>query len=232
MIGIYFSYFKSQPIACISVFITLIPIFLILFRKAYLDSSFLLLFIHLVIKLFIDLIMYHEAALSHNTLLYYNVATPIRYALLSGMFYYKIEPKRYKNWLLVSIVSFMIFSIWDVVHINSNLYVLHDHQLALYAPTIECLLMIFWILVYFYDTIRLLKIPNLLAFPFFWVCSGLLINYSSFVFIAPVLHYTQKWNNPMDLGFLNQFPYIFEIISAIFISVGTWLFSDHNYAKQ
>lgn len=232
MIGVYISYFKNQPLICISVFVTLIPIIFILYRRAIIDPSFLILFIYLISKLIIELIMYHEAALSHNTLIYFNLSSPLRYSLLSGMFYYKLELKRHKRWIIILMISFIIFSIWDMIHVNPDLKNLHDHQLALYSPTVECLLIIFWILIYFYDTIRLLKIPNLLTFPFFWVCSGLLINYSSFVFIAPVLHYTQKWSNPINLGFMEQVPYIFEIICTLFISTGVWLFSARYYARQ
>ncbi|WP_215237391.1 hypothetical protein [Dyadobacter helix] len=92
--------------------------------------------------------------------------------------------------------------------------------------------MIFWILVYFRELILSLKINNLLAYPFFWVCSGLLLYYSSFVFIAPIFHYTFRWDNFVDIGFMEYIPNIFEIISMLFIAIGVYYHSINNYAKH
>ena len=232
MFEVYLSFCQRQPIASISVFITIVPLLLIWFRKAYIDPAFLLLFLYLIFKLGIDLVMLHYAALKSNNLVYYNLGIPIRYAMLSGMFYYKIEMKRTKIWILTAIVSFIVFSIWDILHINPVLNDLHNHRMVLYATTIESLLMLLWVLLYFYDTIQSLKIPNLLTFPFFWVCSGLLLYYSTFLFVAPVLSYTEKWSDRLDIGFLYHVPYIFEIVSVILFSIGIWVFSARYYARR
>lgn len=231
MVEIYLSYIIKQPVVSAPVFLTLLPIFLIWQKKAYHDRVFLVLFIYLTLKLGIDLIMFDFASQKKNTVLFYNVNIPLRYVLTSWMFYYKLDLKMQKAWLVVSWPVFVVFSIWDIVRTNPSIWDFHNHNMVLYSTTIEGLLMLLWILLYFYNTIRTLKIPNLLAYPFFWICSGLLIYYSSFLFIAPVLHYASKWEQYMDIGFLYYVPYIFESVSLILFSIGIAQFRTRSYAK-
>lgn len=228
----YLSFCQRQPIASISVFITVVPIFAIWYRRAFIDPAFRLLFVYLILKLSIDLVMFHYASKRVNNILYYNIGVPIRYALLSGMFYYKMDKKIFKTGILISIGLFILFFIWDFLHVNPLLSDLHNHRMVLYASTLESLLMLFWVLLFFYQTIQALKIPNILTFPFFWVCSGLLLYYSTILFIAPVLSYTEKWNNKIDIGFLTYIPYIFESISMVLFGLGTWIFSARYYARK
>ncbi|NIJ53531.1 hypothetical protein FHS68_002701 [Dyadobacter arcticus] len=232
MIEIYISFCQKHTFICIAVFITFIPLIVSLFKKTYREASFSSLLIYLITKLVIDLTMFHFASIKQSTVVYYNISIPVYYALIGSMFYHKFETTRYKKWLIWSIGLFTLFSIWDMVYINPEFSNLHEQQLVFYSGTVLSLLMIFWILLYLYEIMLLLKIPNLLNFPFFWVCSGFLLYFSSLVCIAPVLHYAEKWNNPLDIGFVYYVPYIFEIVCAIFISVGLWNFSFESYAKQ
>jgi hypothetical protein len=228
----YISYFHKQPIVCLSVVSTLFPLALILYKKAYSQPTFLILFIYLVVKFAVDNVMLYYALFKVNTVLYFNINVLIRYVLLSAMFYYNLETVRYRKAILYSILAFLVFWVVDFLYCNPELANLHHHRALLYSTTLECLLMIFWILLYFYETIRTLKIPNLLTAPFFWICSGFLLYYSSFVFIAPVLNSVFKWDKRLDIGFLLDIPSIFEIVCMILISVGTWFFSSNDYARQ
>ena len=232
MIEDYFSFCQKYPIISSSVFITFIPIALSFYRKSYISKAFSFLLIYLVTKLVIDLLMFHFASQRQSSVIFYNLSIPAYYCLLSGMYYVMFDTSRYKIFVLWSIPIFTIFSVWDIVHVNKDLTNLHDYRIPLYAGTIQSLLMILWILLYLYETIKLLKIPNLFKFPFFWVCSGFLLYFSSQVFIASVLHYTEQWINPLDLGFVYNVPYIFEIVCAILISIAIWIFSPADYAKQ
>lgn len=225
------AYIIGNPIPCIAVFITVLPLALTITRKAFLDKSLRLLFIYLVVKLIVDLAMLYFASNRTNNLILFNLSIPLFYALLGGMFYFQFPGKKQKGILLASIVGFSVFSIWDLVNSNDNLSDLNEHRLVLYAKTVEGVLMISLILAYFYEIIKSLQIPNLLTFPFFWVCSGLLLYYSSLIFLAPVLHYAYTWNNQMDLGITEVIPNIFEILCALLFSVGIYHFSPKNYAK-
>ncbi|MCE7066460.1 hypothetical protein [Dyadobacter sp. CY326] len=231
MLEIYISYCLKNPISSIAVFITLLPITLILIKKAYIDPSFKLLLFYLIVKLIIDILMFQSAARHRNNIILFNLGIPINYAMLSGMFYFKFSSRVFKRGLIASMIGFLIFTLWDILNSNAEISDLHNHRAVLFAKTVEGVLIITLILLFFYEIIKSLKIPNLLTFPFFWVCSGLLLYYSSFIFIAPVLHYTATWNNLVDLGITETIPTIFEIVCAMFISVGIYHFSARDYAK-
>nr|WP_295929985.1 hypothetical protein [uncultured Dyadobacter sp.] len=231
MLEIYFSYIKRQPVVSAPVFLTLLPIFLIWRKKAYHDQVFLVLLIYLILKFGVDFVMFDWASRKKNTVLLYNLSIPVRYVLTSWMYYYKLDFKIQKIWLIISLPVFVGFSVWDIIQTNPTMWDLHNHSMVLYSTTVESLLMLFWILLYFYNTIRTLKIPNLLNYPFFWICSGLLLYYSSFLFIAPVLHYASKWEQWMEIGFLYYIPYVFESVSIILFSIGISQYSDRSYAK-
>ncbi|WP_229203911.1 hypothetical protein [Dyadobacter alkalitolerans] len=180
----------------------------------------------------IDITMFHSAANHENNILFYNLAIPANYAFLGGMFYFKFSSLVLKKAILGSMVGFLAFTTWDVFNSNPVISDLHNHRAVLLAKTMEGVLIITLILLYFYELIKSLRIPNLLTFPFFWVCSGLLLYYSSFIFIAPVLHYTATWNHSVDMGLTETIPTIFEIVCALCFSVGIYHFSAEDYAKQ
>ena len=232
MVDTYISYFHRHTIVCIAVAITVVPLIFIGYRKAYRDPSFLLLAIHLLFKFLSELIMLEYAVQRFNNLIIYNISIPIRYALLSSMFFYKTENKTTRKYIVASIIGFTLFTVWDFVQANPSLSNLHNHHMVHYSTTIESILIIFWVLQYFYDAIRSLKITNLLTYPFFWICSGLLLFYASYVFIAPVLHYTEIWINPLDIGFLDTLPSIFEIVCMMLFTTGIYFFTSNIYAKQ
>lgn len=232
MFPAYLTYCIKNPVGCIAVFITLLPLVLIIYKKAYIDPSFKLLLLYLIFKLIIDVIMFHTAAMHQNNLLYFNIAIPFYYSFLSGMFYFKFSSIAFKRILVASMIGFLMFTTWDILKSNLQLQDLHNHRAVLFAKTVEGVLIIALVLLFFYEIIKSLQIPNLLTFPFFWVCSGLLLYYSSLIFIAPVFHYTATWNNSVDMGITNTIPTVFEILCALFFSIGIYHFSRASYAKQ
>lgn len=230
MLESYFSYAWRQPLPTLPVFLTLVPIFLIFYKQGYREKTILVLLIYLIVKFLIDFIMFDWAAQKKNTVVLYNINVPVRYLLISWMYYFQMQLRPYRLAVLLTMPLFLAFSIWDMFHTNPAGHSLYNHKMVLYSTTVESLLMIFWVLLYFYDTIRTLKIPNLLTYPFFWICSGLLIYYSSFLFIAPVLHYSSKWKDWLDIGFLPYMPYIFESVSIVLFSIGIYQYSPEQYA--
>jgi len=232
MFEIYFSYCTRHPLASTAVFITPLPLILIILKKAYIDPSFKLLLLYLIIKLLIDVLMLYSAARHTNNIWLFNIGIPINYILLGGMFYSKFDSPAIRKALISSMIGFLLFTIWDVLNSNPDINDLHNHRAVLFAKTVEGVLIITLILLFFYEIIKSLQIPNLLTFPFFWVCAGLLLYYSSFIFVAPVLHYTATWNNLVDLGVTETIPTIFEILCAVLFSVGIYQFSAADYAKQ
>lgn len=220
----YIYFILHQPLACTSVFITIIPIGVFLLKKAYRDQALRLLFFYLIIKFVIDLIMFHLACSRMNNLMLYNANVVLRYLLLSGMFFHYFESAHIKKIIPVATLLFTLIAIWDILQANPRLLDIKNHSLVFYSDTLESVLMILWILLYFYEILNSLKASNLLTFPFFWISSGWLVFYSTLVFIAPVLHYANQWKDRLQIGFLQQMPYLFETISMLFISIGVWFY--------
>lgn len=232
MLNKYYSFFTHDILANTTVIISLFPIILIIYRKAYADPSFRLLFTFLILKFIIDLLMFHFAAFRTNNLMLYNLSIGIRYTLLSGMFFFKFENPGFKKLIIPVAVSFICFTVWDVWTYNTNLANFNEHRIVKYATTLEALLMIFWTLTYFYELIRSLKIPSLLTFPFFWICSGLLVYYSGLIFVSPALHYVIRWETMVNIGFLDRILYVFDIVIMLLFSLGIWVFSASYYARR
>jgi len=232
MLDQYLFYFRHDILANITVIVTLLPLILIMYRKAYVDPSFRLLLIYLILRFIIDLMMFHFATYRMNNLMLYNLSIIVRYALLSGMFYFKFESSTLQKLIIPVTVTFIIFTLWDVWNCNPAFNDFNEHRIVKYAVTVEALLMIFWTLTYFYELIRSLKIPSLFTFPFFWICSGLLVYYSGLSFVSPALHYAVRWESMFEIGFLDRILYIFDIVIMLLFSLGIWVFSARYYARH
>jgi hypothetical protein len=216
----YLDFFYRHPLSSLAVFITLLPLGLALQRKASIDQPIRVLVAYLIIKLVIDLAMLHYVVLSRNNLIFYNLSIPIRYVLLSTVLFYYFQSKLLRTFLLASIPLFVLFSVWDMLSTNPDLSDTYNHQLVRYAATVESILMIVWLLAFFYQVTQPARKTDLPALPSFWISSGLLVYFSTYIFIAPLLHYVAQRESTVDLGVLYTAPYFFEIISMVLISLG------------
>ena len=232
MIDNYISLFQRHPLQCLPVFITVLPIWILIKRKAYVVTPYKIILIFLIVKLVLDLLMFHMATIRSNNLAVYNLGILISYCMLASVFAYKIESPVTQKMIIGSIIMFPFIWLWDLLRANENLTDWHNHSMVSFTSTLQCVLMILWVLMYFYEILHSMKVPNLLNSTFFWICCGLLLFYSSFVFIAPVLHYTEKWNNPMSIGFAVYLSYIFEIVYLLFFSIGFLNFRLTRYAQH
>lgn len=232
MLEHYISLIQRHPLQCAPVFITLIPLWILVQRKAYIIKPYRLILIFLIVKLVLDLLMFHLATIRTNNLFLYNIGILISYCILAGVFAYKMESPLTRKLIIASIVMFPFLWLWDMIKANDHFFDFHNHAMVNFTSTLQCVLMILWILMYFYELLHSMKVPNLFKSTFFWICCGLLLYYSSFVFIAPILHYTEKWNNPMSIGFAAYLSYIFEMVYLIFFSIGFLNFRIERYARN
>lgn len=218
----YFTYFERYPLASFAVLFILLPLSLAVYRYAWLDRSFRLLFYFLCLDLAIGLGMVHLAAHRTNNLLLLNAFVPLRYLLFSGMFYYKFRSTRCRKWILYSMLAFVPFALLDVIASNPALGDLHNHRVGRYSQVVESLLIILWALLYFYEITQTLKVKNIISYPFFWVCAGLLIFYSGNIFYFPFWYYMYVWEDDLKLGFVEEVPNLVEIVSLLLFSIGIW----------
>ncbi len=224
----FFTYVERYPLACAPVFFILLPLLLCVARYRSLNSAFRLMLIFLAIDLFVGLIMIQLAANHQNNILVLNLFVPVRYALFGAMFIEQFQSERYRHWIRYSIVGFIPFALLNIYISNYNLADLHYHRVGKYAQVIESALIILWALLYFYETIKALKVSNIIQYPFFWVCAGLLIFYSGNIFFFPFWHYMYQWEKNLELGFIERIPAIVELISLHLFSIGIWQTRSHR----
>ncbi len=228
----FFSYVERYPLSCAPVFLIVLPLLLCLARYRSLNSAFRLLLIFLAVDLIIGLVMIQMAANHQNNLLLLNLFVPIRYGLLSAMFYEQFQSERYRHWVKYSIIGFIPFALLDIYVSNFNLADLHHHRVGKYAQVVESALLIVWALLYFYEIIKELKVTNIILYPFFWVCAGLLIFYSGNIFFFPFWHYMYQWDEKLELGFIEKVPAIVELISLFLFSIGIWQTRSHRESLE
>jgi len=223
-----FTYIARYPLASSAVFFVLLPLCLAWLRFAHAKGAFRLLFVFLLLDLAVGLWMMYLAAHRTNNILLLNLFVPFRYALFSGMFYYNFRSVAVRRVILYSIVAFGPMALLDIYASNHNLSDLHNHLVGRYSQVVESVLIILWVLLYFYEIIKTLAINNILGYPFFWVCAGLLIFYSGNIFYFPFWYYTNTWENKLQLGFIDDIPFIVEIISLSLFAIGIWLTRSHH----
>jgi hypothetical protein len=224
----YLRYFEKYPLSSMTVFLIAVPLTLCLYRYRYLNEAFRLLLAFLALDFLVGLLMLHMAAHRTNNIWVLNVYVIFRYLLTTGMFYYYFQSVRLKRMALWSIGAFTAFALLDIYLSNEDLSDLHNHLTGKYSQVVESMLVIFWVLAYFYELIKYLNITNLISYPFFWVCAGVLIFYSGNVFYFPFWYYINRWENDLNLGFMEEIPYLFEIASLFLFSVGI-LFTRSHY---
>lgn len=201
-------------------FITLIPIGILFFKRRRLDISFRFLLVYLVGKLLTDSLMIYYASTGQNNIWLHNLVVPFRYFMLSSVFYHLLESPRFKKWIRISVPLFLILALGDVYFSNSQSSSLSEHLYIRYGGIVECLLMLLWILLYFYEVFSSLKIANLLRSPGFLVATAWLFYYASLVFFVPLFYYVYRIGSRLDLGYLQFIPDLMEILVIIILTVG------------
>jgi len=214
MLKAYLTFFEHYPLY-LGVFITIIPLVILARKWGQLHIAFRFLFLYLLWKLFSDLLMVHMASLGKNNIFFYNLTAILRYTLLSGMIYHIYETPAFKKLLLVVSAAFLPFSIWDNYYSNLKIPTFNDLLPTKYALVIECILMILWILLFFYEIIHSLRIRNLLRSPLFLTAAGWLLFYASLVFFAPLIYYIYRWDEPLHLGIIYMIPDLVEMLTIV-----------------
>lgn len=192
---------------------TLFPLAVLIYRLDYKKSIEKYFFLYLVFKLVIELIMLYMASRSQNNLFLYNALILISYSLLAKMCYEAIDIDRHKQ--VVFIGSFIFLFIYGIDVIDTGM----DRVLKI-SPTLECLFMITYIMLYFYGLLKSLKVKNLLAYPVFWIFSGLLVYFSASTFATPIYHMVEQFGASREMYLIILMPYIVESFYLLIVGFG------------
>ena len=201
------------------VFIALVPICILIFKWRRLDTPSRLLFFWLVCQFVADIAMIYYAATGQNNIWIHNLMIPLRYVLLSGMLLGFLESAHSKYWIRVSMPLFLLFAFVDIYYSDNESSSLDGYFYVRYSAIVECFLMLLWILLYFYELFRSLKIKNLLKSPGFLTAVAWLCFYASMVFFAPVFYYISRSRRVIQLGVLEIVPDCMEILTVLILAV-------------
>lgn len=206
-------YALKYPIETVSVFITLFPILAMIIRMAYTHVAIRFLFYCLCCKMIIDGIMLTMAIHVIPNLILANFSVIVGYSFLSLMFYQTFERLQDK-YMVVGLYSiFFAIFMYDIIDVYP------DRSLRIAYPA-ECLFVIVLCIVYFYGLTVSMKVVNLFRHSMFWICSALVLYFSSSTFISPFYYELDQFSTAEGMRIFNSLTYLFEIFYLSVIGLG------------
>jgi len=201
------------PVEAAATASTIFPLAVMIYRLDYKKSIEKYFTLYLVSKLVIEFVMLYMASQVHNNLFLYNAFILISYCILARMCYEAIDIDKHRQ--IVFVGSFVFLFIYGIDVIDTGM-----ERVLRIAPTLQCLLMLVYIMLWFYGLLKSLKVQNLLTYPVFWIFSGLLIYYSSSTFCTPIYHYVEQFGAPKDMYLIILVPYVAETVSLFMVGLG------------
>ncbi|MBX2873725.1 MAG: hypothetical protein KTR30_16535 [Saprospiraceae bacterium] len=180
---------------------------LLLYQKAI----FLLIVLSLGTDLAARLVIENE----ENHQYVYRIFTIVEFILLTYVFAQGIKPFVTKGVFLSLGISFLSFALVDLLWISDL------EEFNTYTTAVEGILMIVFALAFFYKTLTELKIKELEKSPFVWLSIGVLLYFSSSLFIFLFTNYFEHSQN--SLFIIWGIHGIFSILLNITYSIILWI---------
>ncbi len=149
-----------------------------------------------------------------QTVVYY-LFTCFEFGLLTYVFAEGIKPFFRPIFFLAIALFFLIFILIDMIWISGIA------QFNSYSTAIEGLILIFFALIFFYKTLHELKIRFLEREPLFWISAGVLLYFSSSLFIFLFSNYVNS--STTALFIIWGIHGIFSILLNVFYSTALWV---------
>lgn len=150
-----------------------------------------------------------------NQNLVYYLFTALEYMLLTYIFAQGIQPFFKNVFFKRAAIFFLLFVIADMIWISGI------NQFNSYSTAVEGLIVIFFSLSFFYKTLEELKIEYLEREPVFWISTGVLLYFSSSLFIFLFTNYVQSSNRALFI--IWGIHGIFSILLNISYSIALWV---------
>lgn len=203
----------KYPIESAATFATILPLVTFTFRMAYRGRTIRFFFIYLLAKLTIELVMFYLASQKIPNLYLGNLLTVVGFFLIAKMFYEKFNGENYKNLTTLCCALFSFVVAMDITRDGFE-YTFR------YSGMAECILIMLLGLLYLLELIRHPSIDDPLANRFFWICSALLLYFSTCTFIVPTAFYLDRWPMNTHMHVFTILPYVLETMYLSICAVG------------
>lgn len=225
--AINFSYFTFLLV------LVFLPLGLFLYNGRYQVRPYHYVFYFLFYKLTCDLWMFHLAALHENNIYLINL-TAVAEIIFFGLFYTSTLLSYFaKTIIRISTACWLAFFFWELLMKNQELRDLHNHTYLSQAATAECVLILLWVLLFFYETIRDMRIPNLLESSAFWISTGLLFYFAAKVCVSPFMADIWRWNHDIiPYKKISRLPYYLEPFMILAISNGIRFIPKYSSSRS
>jgi hypothetical protein len=200
---IYFSSFSS-----------ILPVIIGGMRYSYVikNKPYKWLFLYSVFIFLLELVTVYVSHYKINTHFIINIWGIIELIILYNVYSFVLPQKKKRLYLIISI--YVLVSIGVLLLKSTN--IISDISNSLSAFLLTGLA-----LYYFLHLLRTLESTNLLKFPFFWINSGILLNFSAIFLVYLFSHYI-LFNEHTAIRQLWDIVYGMLIVYRIFLAIGLW----------
>jgi len=227
----YIEYISKYPVPSIGVFITILPIILLLSRKE-LNTPLRLFTFYLISKLVLDLIAFHLASYKINNLLIGNISVLSSLLIISAFFYFTfLDDKTRRTILIISIVYGLIF-LFDFIYSNVDLLDLNNHRYVTISTALRSGVILLFCLLFFSELIQELYISDLSRSAIFWCVCGLIVYHSVCLFSTALFNACYRWNFNHKMNAILHLQYYFEVVFMIIVSIGVVRYKKVSYLEK
>lgn len=205
--------FIKYPIESSATVATVPAIIAFMYRSTFKKGVVRYFFFYLVAKLAIELIMFYMASEGIENLYLGNTLTIASFFLFAKMFHETYESKARR--LVVEICEFLFIVVVSFDLVRDGMYYTFR-----YSGLAECVFIMLFCLMYFYELVRHPKIPYLLTYPFFWICAGLITYFASCTFLSPWNFYLDRWPANDQMYIFVMIQYCMETFFLSLVSIG------------
>lgn len=184
----------SEIIATLSDYSILVPVLVILIYRDQNPSNKLLIavvfvtFVRNLASVVIEYVRY-DLDLGLNTLFFYNWHNIIFFSLIVCIYYKELKNRHLKLFLLGALVVFLALAFVDY----STLTYWNVDRFNKLSYPVSGFFSIIFLLLYFYQLLKELSVPNLSAYPLFWFSTGALMYFSgTFLMYLLVQNFTKN----------------------------------------
>lgn len=210
-------YFLNYPLPVVST-IMLVPLVFFLLKIIRRDDEMFIYLLYILLKFAVDVNMIVLASEKKNNLFLEGFSILFTIIIFTFCFLSIKELSKYHLIYKMVLIIFIPLFIYDEYLVNSSIQSVQEVQTVTYSYPLHSLIIIGEICLFFFFLIKNPHIPNILSYPFFYVCSGMLLIHSSTIFFSVLYNSQFRWGIKDEWIFHIQ--YIFEIVNVMLIIYG------------